>query len=372
MFGLSPVRLWQLVKKEGKQLLRDPKARPIILVSPILQFVLLAYASSTDVEHIRTVVVDQDLSAESRAVVQAYQATGYFQIVEVGDRPEHIVELLDHGSAMVGLLIPSGFSRDLRNGRRARIQALIDGSDASVATVAQSYVGQVAARFGATATGLVPAGSGVQLRARAWFNPSLESRLFNVPAIMGVLLLSTCLMLTTMAVVREREVGTLDQLLVTPVTPAELMLGKLAPVLGVAVIHLLLLTALTVTYFGVPFRGAAVALGIASLLFMLAILAVGLLISAVSNTQQEAFMLMVLSLLPAILLSGFMSPIETMPTAFQWATTLNPARHFLEIVRGVFLKGTGFTALWPQFAALGAMAVGGLALATDRFRHSIS
>ncbi len=371
MFGLSKVRLWQLVKKEGKQLLRDPKAKPLLLGSPIVQFLLLAYASTTDVEHIRTVVLDQDHSADSRALVQAYTATGYFDIAERADRMEQIVYDLDRGEIVVGLVIPPGFSRDLRNGRGARIQAVIDGSDASVATVAESYVAQIAGNFGAHATSTLHAG-GAELRARAWYNPSLESKLFNVPAIMGTLILTTCLMLTTMCLVREREIGTLDQLLVSPITPRELMIGKMAPVLAVGLFHLSIFVGLTLLHFGVPFRGTVLALGLAACLFILASMAIGLLISAVSTTQQEAFMLMILCMLPTIVLSGFLSPIESMPPWLQWLTLLNPVRHFLDIVRGVFLKGTGIRELWPQYLALTLTVGGGLALATNRFRRSLA
>ncbi len=372
MARLSLLRLWQLVKKECKQLLRDPKAKPILLVSPVVQFILLAYASTTDVEHIRTVVLDQDRSADSRAIVQAYQAAGYFDVLKTVDAPAGIVQELDGGVAVLGLIIPPGFSRELRAGKGATVQALIDGSDASVATVAQSYVAQVAERFGAKARPALHQPGGIELRARAWFNPSLESRLFNVPAIMGTLLLTTCLMLTTMCLVREREVGTLDQLLVSPIGATEIMIGKMLPILGVGLFHLSIFAGITLWHFHVPFRGSVLALLVAAVLFLLAALAVGLLISAVSTTQQEAFMLMILMMLPMVVLSGMLSPIETMPEPLQWATLLNPIRHFLVILRGIFLKGTGLAELWPQYAAMAAITATALTLATTRFRQSIA
>ena len=372
MFGVSAIRLSRMVRKEFKQLLRDPKAKPMLLGSPIVQFLLLAYATTTDVEHIRTVVVDHDRTADSRAMVQALEATGYFQIVGHADRPEAIPESLDRGQAVIGVLIPPGFGKDLRSGRGAELQALIDGSDASVATVAQSYVAQTAASFGARASNTVRPAAGVELRSRAWFNPSLTSRLFNVPAIMGTLLLINCLMLTAMGVVREREMGTLDQLSVSPITPGELMIGKLVPVLCVGIFHLCIFTSLTLLHFGVPFRGSVLALATAALLFILAALAIGLLISTVSRTQQEAFMLMMLTMLPTVVLSGFLSPVESMPHWLQVATLANPIRHFLDIVRGVFLKGTGIVELWPQYLALGITVSAALALATHRFRHAMA
>lgn len=366
---LSRIRLIQMIRKEGRQLLRDPKAKPMLLASPVVQFVLLAYAATTDVEHLKTVVVDHDRSTDSRALVAAHTSTGYFDIVQVAERPEAIAAALDRGEAMVGIMIPPNFSRDYRSGRGARIQALVDGSDASVATVAQSYVEQVAARFGVKAATVT---RGVELRSRAWYNPSLLSRYFNVPAILGMLLVTTCLMLTTMCVVREREMGTLDQLQVSPLTPAELIIAKLAPVVGVATFHFTIFTTITIVWFQVPFRGTPWALALAALLFILAVLAVGLLISAVSKTQQEAFMLMILAMLPAIILSGFLSPIDGMPRYLQAATLLNPVRHFLDILRGVFLKGTGVAELWPQYLALFALGTGTLALATNRYRRSLA
>lgn len=189
---------------------------------------------------------------------------------------------------------------------------------------------------------------------------------------MGTMMLMTCLMLMTMALVREREIGTLDQLLVSPITAGELMIGKMAPVLVVGLFHMGIYLCLTLFHFGVPFRGSAGTFLLASILYLAASMAIGLLLSAVSSTQQEAFMLMILVMLPTIVLSGFLSPIESMPKPLQWVTLINPVRHFLDIVRGIFLKGTGLGELWPQFAALAVTSVGGLALATNRFRRSIA
>jgi ABC-2 type transport system permease protein len=208
----------------------------------------------------------------------------------------------------------------------------------------------------------------IDLRVRSWYNPQLESRVYNVPGVIGLLLLLMCMLLTALAVVREREVGTLDQLLVTPLRPIELMLGKTIPVATIGLIDLGLITTVAIFWFDIPFRGSLFVLVPSTFLFILAGLALGLLISASANTQQEAFMTMFLFLLPAIVLSGFLYPIESMPPFFQYLTIINPVRHFLEVVRDVFLKGTGYVALWPQILTLAAMAVGGLWAATVRFR----
>jgi ABC-2 type transport system permease protein len=206
-----------------------------------------------------------------------------------------------------------------------------------------------------------------RLGSWAWFNESLESKFFNVPAIMGIQLMMICLILTALGVVREREIGTLDQLLVSPIQPAELMLGKTIPVLLIGLFHLIVYTALTVFQFGVPMKGAFLSLLVAAFVYILATLALGLLISTLSKTQQEAFMLLILVVLPAVMLSGFISPIESMPKFFQWLTVINPIRYFLEIVRGVFLNGIGIAELWPQYLILTGMSVGILAMATKRF-----
>ncbi|HKG93382.1 MAG TPA: ABC transporter permease [Gemmatimonadaceae bacterium] len=374
--SFSWIRLWQMVRKELKQTVRDPKSRPLLFVSPVIQMLLMGYAATTDVKDIRTLVVDHDRTAESRALVNAYESSGYFRIAARSDRADDAAAALDRGDVTIALTIPPGFARDLHGGRGAVVQALIDGADASQATVAQSYAGAIARQYGARAQSAIrPAGAargGVELRSRAWFNPSLESRYFNVPAIMGVQVMMICLILTALGVVREREIGTLDQLLVSPIKPVELILGKTIPVLGIGFLHLLVYTAMALYVFGVPLRGSFAVLLLASALYVMAGLALGLLISTVSKTQQEAFMLLILFFLPAVMLSGFVSPIESMPPFFQWLSMVNPLRYFLEIVRGVFLKGIGVVELWPQYLALTALAAATLTTATRRFGRVIA
>jgi ABC-2 type transport system permease protein len=367
----SWMRLWQMVRKEVKQMWRDPKARPLLFASPILQMFLLGYAATTDVNHITTIVADHDRTVESRALVNAYETTGYFQVIARTERAEEISAALNEGRATVGLTIPPGFARDLASGRGAVVQAVIDGADASLATVAQSYATEIASQYGARVSATHISG-GVELRSRAWFNPSFESRYFNVPAIMGVQIFMISLLLTALGVVREREIGTLDQLLVSPILPSELILGKTIPVLGLGMVHLVIYTALTVFQFGVPMQGSVSALALAAFLYTLAGLAIGLLISTVSRTQQEAFMLLILIFLPAVMLSGFVSPVESMPDFFRWLTYINPIRYFMEIVRGIFLKGIGLSVLWPQYLTLTAMATVALTLATRRFRRVVA
>jgi ABC-2 type transport system permease protein len=383
---LGLLRVRRMVVKELRQLFRDPRTRGVIFVSPVIQLLLFGYAVNTDVRDVSMALVDHDRSPSSRALVDAMTASGYFTVRATSDRSASLGRALDRGQVVVGLEIPARYGADLAAGRAPAVQLLVDGTNSNTATVAQGYAVRIVRRLGArvaaerapaaaaaggTAATAPAAGPAVELRARAWFNPSLESRVYNVPAVIGVIVLLMCLLLTSMAVVREREVGTLEQLLVSPLTPIELMLGKTLPVAGVAMIQITIVTTVALLWFDIPFRGSPPTLILAAALFILAGLSFGLLISTISNTQQEAFLAMFLFVLPAIILSGFLFPVETMPPLFQYLTLANPLRHFLEIVRGVFLKGAGLQELGTQFAVLAAMAVAGLLGAAKRFERSL-
>jgi ABC-2 type transport system permease protein len=372
----SPRHVAELVRKERRQLLRDPRTRLIMFVAPVLQLLMFGYAVNTDIRDAATFVVDHDASAASRRLVDAFTTTGRFEITGASSRSADIASELDRGSAVVGIEIPAGFAADLAAARPARVQVIVDGTHSNTATVALGYATRTVQAF-ARAHGGPAADSrlvvrAIDLRSRAWFNPGLESRVYNVPAVIGVVILLMCLLLTALAVAREREMGTLEQLMVTPLTPAELMLGKTIPVAVVGMIDLVLVTTVAVLWFDVPFRGSVLALLGAALIYILAGLALGLLISTVSRTQQEAFMTMFLFILPAVILGGFLFPVETMPAPFRWLSALDPVRHFLHVVRAIFLKGEGIVGLWPEYAALLAMAVAALAFSVLRFRKTVS
>jgi ABC-2 type transport system permease protein len=353
---------------------RDPRMKPLVFVSPIIQILLFGYAVNTDIINTGLFVVDLDRTPESRRLIEGFTSTAYFRTVGQSARAADLIDALDHGRAVVGIEIAPGFASDLKAGRPAPVQVLVDGTNSNTGTVAQGYAAQIlrdyALRLAQSQTGEVV--GGVDLRTRAWYNSELESRVYNVPAIIGILLLLMCLLLTALAVVRERELGTLDQLMVSPLRPIELMIGKTVPVAVVGLIDLALITSVAVFWFHIPFRGSLLDLVPAALVYIVAGLSFGLLISTISRTQQEAFMTMFLFLLPAIILSGFFYPISSMPLPFRWLTLANPVRHFLEIVRGVFLKGTGFVDLWPQYLALVAMAIGALTLAVERFKRTVA
>lgn len=360
----------EMVRKERRQLLRDPRTRLIMFVAPVVQLVMFGYAVNTDIRDTAMFVVDRDLTATSRRLVEAFETTGRFEVAGASQRPADLADALDRGEVTVGIQVPRGFTADLSARRPAHVQILVDGTQSNTATVALGYATRVVESF-AREHGGVAAPPGIDLRARAWYNPGLESRRYNVPAVIGIVLLLMCLLLTALAVAREREVGTLEQLMVTPLTAAELMLGKTIPVAVVGMIDLALVALVVVFWFDVPLRGPVAALVLAAFVFILAGLALGLLISTVSRTQQEAFMTMFLFILPAVILGGFLYPVETMPAFFRGLAMLDPVRHFLVIVRAVFLKGVGVRELWAEYAILAAMATGALAFAVTRFRKTI-
>jgi len=361
-------RVFEMVRKEFLQVLRDPRLVRVILIAPLLQLMLFGYAVSTDVRNVPTFVVDHDRSQASRDLALAFTASGYFRLAGASARPADLVAALDRGDAMAGLEIPAGFAADLADGR-ARVQLLLDGSDSNTATVAKGYAERIVQDFGARRAG--GGALAVELRERAWFNPDLASRDYNVPAVIGAIILLVALLLTSLAVVREREIGTLEQLMVSPLTAGELILGKTLPFALISLLDFALVFALALVWFKVPFEGSLAVLILASVLYLLGTLGTGLLISTVSRTQQEAFMTSFLVFMPLLLLSGFMFPVASMPAPFQWLTLANPLRHYLEIVRGVFLKGAGLEALWPQFLYLLAMGIGLLWFASTRFRKTV-
>ena len=361
-------RVGQIVRKEILQAFRDFRLRAMILMAPIVQLIVFGYAVSTDVRGTTTFVVDHDRTRASRELIEAFTASDYFRVVGRSERPADLSGALDHGRAVAGIQIPAGFARDLTRGT-ATIQILVDGTNSNVATVARGYAERIALAYGTRAGPAAPAIS-IDLRERAWFNPDLASRDYNGPAVVGMIILLVSMLLTALAVVREREVGTLEQLRVSPLSSGELIAGKTIPFALTGLLQLTIVTVVALVWFQIPFRGNLLLLLLASVVYLLPVLGMGLLISTVANTQQEAFMVTFLIMMPTILLSGFMFPVSSMPEIFQWLTLMNPVRHYLKIVRGIFLKGTGFAPLWPHYAALLGMGIASLVLAARRFRKT--
>lgn len=370
-------RLWQLVRKEFRQTLRDPRAARMMFITPILQVLVFGFVVNTDVRRVPTMVLDRDGTAESRELVATLTAADYFRVTGYAASSSDLVNALDHGDAVLAVEIPRGFAADIVSGRQASVQVLVDGSSANTANVALGYAAQIVSRYGlrrgveiATRSGPARVQPGVDFRTRAWYNPNLKSQVYNVPGVVATITLLMCLLLTSLAVVREREIGTLEQLMVSPLRPAELMLGKMLPVVFVAFVDLLLVTGVALLLFDIPLRGSFLLLLFAALGYIFAGLGMGLWISTVSRTQQEAFMSMFLFFLPALFLSGFMFPIESMPKGFQYLTLLDPMRHFLVVVRGIFLRGAGWDVLHVQIITLYGMGIGLLLFAASRFRKT--
>jgi ABC-2 type transport system permease protein len=361
-------RLRGMIAKELRQIRRDPEMVRIIFVAPVVQLLIFGYAVSTDLRHGKTFVVDHDHTQSSQELLQKIEASGYFRITEFSDRAQDMVRALERGHALVGLEIPAGYAADLESGRGAQIQILLDGTNSNTAQVAQSYLERIV--FDHARRHAAAKNPRVELEERAWYNPDLASRNYNVPATIGQLILLNCLLLTALAIVREKEIGTLEQLRVSPLRAFELILGKSVPFAGIAMINLTVVTVVALLWFKIPLRGSVVLLFTASLLYTLSGLGLGLLISTFSNTQQEAFMSTFLVLMPAILLSGFLFPISSMPEPVQWITIVNPVRHYIDVVRGIFLKGSGFDILWTRLAALALIGITTLSIATVRFRRT--
>ncbi len=368
----SLMRLFAIARKEIIQLRRDSRSLALAFLLPALLLILFGYAITWDVTDVRTAVVDQDGSARSRDLVEAFRASGYFTVVLRPARAGDLVPLLDRGQVQLGLVIPPGFGAELGTGRPAPLQAIVDGSDANTASIVLGYtqgtVRSFSARVG-TRGGVPPA---IRLQSRVWFNEELRSRNMIVPGLVAVIMMIIAAMLTSLTIAREWERGTMEQLAATPVLRIEVVLGKLLPYLGIGLLDVLLISGLGVLIFGVPFRGSPALFLVLSSAFLVGALGLGMFISAVAKSQLLATQLaMVATFLPAFLLSGFMYAISIMPVPLQAVTYLVPARYFLVVTRGIFLKGVGIEVLRVQGLLMIAFGVLGLVLATRAFKKEI-
>ncbi len=356
-------RIWSIVLKEFIQIRRDPRTLAIVLVLPVMQLLLFGYAINTTVDHIATVVLDQSRDAQSRGFLSTFFNTGYFDLVGQVGSIEQVRQAIDAGTARVGIVLPPEFSRDLVAGRAPRAQMVVDGSDPNTAQTALLVAGTLSQR-GATR-------QAIDLRPIVLYNPSMQSINFMIPGLLGLIMQFQTLLLTAFAVVRERERGTLEQLVVTPVKPWELMLGKILPYVTVAFANVLFASAVGHFWFGVEFAGSfPLLLGLAAL-FVLSSLGLGLLVSTVSQTQTQAMQLALFVMLPSIILSGFVFARESMPHPIRELGLLIPLTYFLQILRGIILKGVGVEVLWPEVLALAAFGVIVFGLSANRFRKTM-
>jgi ABC-2 type transport system permease protein len=372
-------RLFSLIRKEFIQIVRDPRTLALTFIMPLLQLVLLGYAATNDVRNVPLAVYDQDRSPASRALLDSYRAADYFRVdFEAGNEAE-LRQLIDRGNARAGIIIPPGYGSHLAAGETAQIAFIIDGSDptlASAALASATLVGQAKATS-LTIERLAARGQAqtvrpaIEVRTQVWYNPDLVSAYYMIPAMIGLILQFLTTILTATAIERERERGTIEQLIVTPIRAWELVVGKLAPYVIIAFIDLVEILLFGVLIFGVPINGSLPLLLLLAGLFLISTLGLGLFISTISNTQQEAMLSAMFTMLPSIFLSGFFFPLAAMPLPLQWLSYVVPLRYFLIVVRGIILKGVGVEALWPEVIALTIFAVvimGGAAL---RFRKRL-
>jgi ABC-2 type transport system permease protein len=369
MFG----RIKNLAVKEFIQTFRLRRRVFFILVVPIIQLIVFGYVATMDVNNVSLALVDFDKTSESRELARRIEASGYFTIFHRSESSADIARLIDGDKVLMGVEIKRGFAKNIKRHTSAEVQAIVDGADSNTALIALSYLSAIVVKYSRDLVAPVNvSATQVDFRTRVWYNPDLRSRNYFLPGVIALIIMLTCLMLTSMAIVQEREIGTMEQLMVTPITPLELMLGKTIPPAIVGFVDMLMVTVGAVLWFHVPIKGAFFFLFLCTGVYLLSVLGIGLYISTVSKTQQQAMMATFFFFQPAILLSGFATPIENMPLGFQYVTYLSPLRYFLIIVRGVFLKGVGWDVLWPQVLALFSLGVLILFLSALRFKKRLA
>lgn len=373
-------RLKQMLIKEFIQVFRDKRTRFVLFGPPIIQMVIFGYAATFEINHVATVVLDLDHSQESRELVSHFTSSPYFDVQHQLTDAREVEDVIDRGQATVALQINPGFAENLRKGQTAPLQVIVDATNSNTALIASGYINQIALgfakdyqqdRINRISPQLIERIPSVELQQRPWYNPDLRSRWFFVPGIVGSLTLVLVVNLTAFAVVREREIGTLEQIMVTPIRPAEFILGKTLPFFLIGLFDVSLIAVVGTLWFQVPFRGQLSVLFTGAILFLLCMLGVGLLISTVSATQQQALVTSFFFIMPAVTFSGFGFPISTMPQWLQYLTYASPLRYFLTVLRGTYLKGVGMDILWPQMLAMAGLGVGLLGAAVLRFRKAI-
>ena len=366
-------RLWSIALKELLQLRRDRLTLAMMVALPVLQLMLFGYAIDTDVRHIPMVVFDQDQSAQSRDFAQGLQATGFYDLKGEVRGYDEIARALRSGAAHVALVVPPGYASDLARGRGALLQLVVDGSDPqTVASATNTATGFAQARSAQLSIRRAPQPAAITLEPDTWYNPDLKTSVYIVPGLVGVILTMTMVMLTSMAIARERERGTLEQLIVSPLRRGELIVGKILPYVAMGYLQMTLILLFGHWVFGVPFVGSLPLLYLLAFIFIAANLALGLFFSTLASTQQQAMQMSFFFLLPNILLSGFMFPWEAMPPLAQALSQALPLTHFLRIVRGIVLKGSGFADLSGEVAWMAAILVALVVLASLRFSKKLA
>lgn len=381
-------RVFEIVRKEFRVVLRDPRLRLLLVLPPIIQSIIFGYAVNMDVDRAKLAWYDTDNTVQSRELLAAFQGSESFVVTHRVVRDNEVERILDRTEADVVVSVMPGFGETILRGEPAPVQVLLDGANSNTASIVGEYVRRAVNQYAsdlqqdqqgrkalARTQGQGPpvalAVPSVRAQTRVWFNENLVSRNYFVPGVVVNIIALVTLMLTTLAIVREKEIGTMEQLIVTPVQPLELMLGKTIPFALVGLFHTGMLTLVATLLFGVPFRGSLLLLFGSAILFLMTTLGAGLFISTMVRTQQQAMMATFFVFFPILLLSGFAFPIRSMPESIQWITYLNPVRYFMEIVRGVFLKGLGITELWTQLLSLTVIGVAMILVSAQRFHKRL-
>ena len=369
-----------IIKKEFLQFKRDPKMFMMILVAPVVQLTFLGYAANLDVDKVHTAIFDQDKTATSRNYIEKFKGSGYFTFDYYVNNYDELQDKIDNGKVILGLVIKKGFEEKINRRETADLQAIFDGSDGNTASIAAGYVQSVTTNFSRnTVTQYLdrmgrkvkPVGS-VTAETRVWYNPELKTRVFMVPGIVGLLLMIITLILTSLAIVKEKEIGTLEQLIVTPIKPIQLIIGKLIPFAMLGFVSVIIIINAMAIIFDITVRGSIIFLFASTFVYILSTLGLGLFVSTISKTQQQAMMLAIfVIMMPMVYLSGFAFPIENMPKFIQYITYLIPLRYFMTIIRGIILKGIGFADLWPNLVALFVIGISILSLSALRFRKRL-
>jgi drug efflux transport system permease protein len=381
-------RLRRIMRKEFLQVARDPRMRAMLFMPPLIQLLIFGYAANLDVNTAKIAWMDQDHSAESRELLSQFQGSGRFIIGAEPDNDAEMQKLLDRATVDGVVRVMPGFARDVERGRATSVQVLLDGTNSNTASIVSVYAAQTIARYSSEVTaqlarskmvaGTMASGGAMKPAiprivpvSRVWFNPDLKSRNYFIPGVVVNIITLVTMMLTAMAIVREKEIGTMEQLMVTPIRPMELILGKTLPFVLVGLWDMLLVVTAALVIYHIPLAGSFGLLLVCTLLFLLTSLGAGLFISTISRTQQQAMMTMGLIFQPFFMLSGFSFPIRNMPVSMQILTYINPVRYFMEIVRGIFLQGTGISTLWPQMVALAVFGVAILWMSVLRFHKQL-
>lgn len=368
-------RIISIIKKEFLQMKRDRLTLAIAFMIPVVQLIIFGYAIQTEVKNISTIVFDQSLTTESREMLNSFTASGYFDVKYTANSFEDINHAIDSGKAKVGIIFPPDYARSIYRGESAQIQIIIDASDNMTSGQARAIAGTIPTlKSQAVILSRIPGEVNMpyDVRIRAWYNPDGITAFYIVPGIVAVLVTMTMVLLTSVGIVRERERGTLEQLMVTPLKPLELMIGKITPYVVLGYIQVTVALIVAVLLFGVPIRGSILELYILTLFFITASLGLGITISNLAKTQLQAMMMSFVVLLPSILLSGFMFPREAMPDIIYWIGYVIPATYYLEIIRGIMLKGIGIAYLWPQVGMLLVISIVFLGISVKKFKKTIS